>query len=75
MAEIVLRKAAIDDLNAIWKYTYEKWSEKQADKYYATIQLACNAIGKMPDVGKEYDGIIQICSVFNLENISFSIDC
>lgn len=29
-------KSAIDYLNNIWNYTYEKWSEAQADKYYST---------------------------------------
>jgi len=27
MAKVILRKEAIDDLNNIWKYTFEKWSE------------------------------------------------
>lgn len=57
MAKVILRQEAIDDLNDIWGYTFEKWSEKQADKYYATIKLACNGIGENPDVGKEYYGI------------------
>ena len=38
MAKVVLRQEAIDDLNDIWDYTFEKWSEKQADKYYATVK-------------------------------------
>jgi toxin ParE1/3/4 len=57
MAEVILRQKAIDDLNDIWSYTSDKWSAKQADKYYATIKFACNGIGKNPSVGKEYDGI------------------
>lgn len=32
MAKVVLRQEAIDDLNSIWNYTFEKWSEKQANK-------------------------------------------
>ena len=32
MAKIILRHKAIDDLNDIWKYTFEKWSAYQADK-------------------------------------------
>jgi toxin ParE1/3/4 len=59
MAKVVLRQEAIDDLNDIWDYTYEKWSEKQADKYYATIKLSCKGIGDNPDVGKEYFGVIE----------------
>ena len=57
MAKVILRQKAIDDLNNIWEYTIEKWSEKQADKYYATIKFACKEIGENPDLGKEYFGI------------------
>ena len=57
MAKVILRQKAIDDLNDIWDYTFEKWSVKQADKYYATIKLSCSGIGQNPDIGKEYDGI------------------
>ena len=57
MAKVILRQKAIDDLNSIWKYTFENWSEKQAEKYYLTIKMACNGIGKSPDIGKEYISI------------------
>lgn len=57
MAKVVLRQEAIHDLNNIWFYTFETWSEIQADKYYATIKMACNGIADNPNVGKEYDGI------------------
>ena len=57
MAKVILRQEAINDLNDIWDYTFEKWSENQADKYYATIKFACNGIGDNPNIGKEYTGI------------------
>ena len=57
MPKVILRQKAIDDLNDIWDYAFEKWSAKQADKYYTTIKLTCNGIGQNPEVGKEYDGI------------------
>ena len=57
MVEVVLRQEAIDDLNDIWDYTFEKWSETQADKYYAAIKLTCNGIAEDPSIGREYDGI------------------
>lgn len=57
MANVILRQEAIDDLNDIWAYTLEEWSEKQADKYYETLKFACLQIGKYPKLGKEYDGI------------------
>ena len=57
MAKVILRQEAIDDLNDIWIYTFDKWSEKQADRYYAALEFACMQIGKNPDLGKEYDEI------------------
>tara|TARA_R110002049_G_scaffold138450_7_gene298570 strand:+ start:754 stop:1053 length:300 start_codon:yes stop_codon:yes gene_type:complete len=57
MVEISFRQKANYDLNNIWNYTYENWSENQADKYYATIKFACKGIGENPEIGKEYDGI------------------
>ena len=30
---------AVADLSKIWKYTFEVWSEKQADKYYNGLIL------------------------------------
>ena len=57
MAKVILRQEAIDDLNDIWTYTFEEWSEKQADKYYAALEFACLQIGENPELGKEYDEI------------------
>ena len=57
MAKVILRQEAIDDLNDIWEYTFEKWSENQADKYYATIKFACKGIGENPELGKVYTEI------------------
>jgi toxin ParE1/3/4 len=57
MAKVFLRQEAIDDLNDIWDYTFEQWSENQADKYYATLKFACEKIGENPNLGKEYTEI------------------
>ena len=57
MAKVILRQEAIDDLNDIWNYTFEEWSEMQADKYYAMLKFACMQIGENPELGKEYNGI------------------
>lgn len=59
MAKVVFRQAAIDDLNNIWDYTCQQWSEQQADKYYATIKLACMGIGESPSIGRKYVGISE----------------
>ena len=57
MARVLLRQEAIDDLNDIWSYTFEEWSENQADKYYAMIKIACHGIGDNPDIGRRYTEI------------------
>ncbi len=57
MVNISFRQKAIEDLNNIWNYTYENWSEHQADRYYSTIKLDCLEIGKNPKLGKIYNGI------------------
>jgi toxin ParE1/3/4 len=57
MAKVFLRQEAIDDLNDIWDYTFEQWSENQADKNYATLKFACEKIGENPNIGKEYTEI------------------
>jgi toxin ParE1/3/4 len=57
MAKVILRQEAINDLNDIWDYTFEQWSENQADKYYSTLKFACKVIGVNPDLGREYTGI------------------
>lgn len=57
MAKVILRWAAIIDLNNIWVYTFEKWSENQADIYYGVIKFACKVIGENSHVGKEYSAI------------------
>ena len=55
MAKYLLTNKAVEDLSKIWDYTYEVWSENQADKYYELLIEACQEISKSPDIGKNYD--------------------
>lgn len=57
MAEYRLTNKAVEDLNEIWEYTYNYWSEEQADKYYNMLLNFCQAITENPDSGKSYDSI------------------
>lgn len=57
MAEFYLTKKAVEDLNKIWDYTCNKWSEEQADKYYRMLLENCQDIAGNPSLGKNYDGI------------------
>lgn len=45
------------DLNEIWEYTFQKWSIKQADKYYDLLIESFNQITVDPSCGKNYDGV------------------
>ncbi len=44
MAEYKLTNKAVDDLNRIWDYTADEWSEEQADKYYNMLLNDCKDI-------------------------------
>ena len=59
MAEFKLTNKAVEDLSTIWDYTFEVWSERQADKYYESIISNCQEIAENPHLGKKYDGITQ----------------
>lgn len=57
MASYTLTNKAVLDLSAIWEYTVDTWSERQADKYYFMLLETCQdiAIGKVS--GKNYPEI------------------
>jgi toxin ParE1/3/4 len=57
MANYVLTNKAVEDLTGIWKYTAEKWSEQQADRYYNLLLDSCQEIANNPKLGKNYNGI------------------
>jgi toxin ParE1/3/4 len=57
-------KKAVDDLTQIWHYTYDKWSENQADNYYHMLIENCREIASNPDLGKSYSGITKGLSGF-----------
>ena len=59
MGKYRISRKAIDDLSAIWEYTYEEWSEIQADKYYWMLIEACNEISDNPEIGKNYSIIAK----------------
>jgi toxin ParE1/3/4 len=57
MAKYYLTYKAVDDLTEIWNYTFDEWSEKQADKYYALLLNSCQEIAENPNFGKKYDNV------------------
>ncbi len=57
MAKYVLTHRAVEDLSEIWDYTYEVWSEAQADTYYEHLIESFEDISKNPLIGKNYSEI------------------
>ena len=58
MAKYHLTNRAVDDLAHIWNYTFEEWSEQQADKYYNLLVASCQEVATSPNLlGKRYDDI------------------
>ncbi|MDP2088359.1 MAG: type II toxin-antitoxin system RelE/ParE family toxin [Flavobacteriaceae bacterium] len=59
MAKYHLTNKAVEDLAEIWYYTYEEWSENQADKYYFLLLGSCQEIAENPNRGKKYDKVTE----------------
>jgi toxin ParE1/3/4 len=59
MPKYSLTQKAVDDLSEIWNYTYDEWSESQADKYYELLDSAFTQIAEMPNIGKYYTEIAE----------------
>ncbi|ANH80994.1 plasmid stabilization protein [Niabella ginsenosidivorans] len=59
MAYYTLSNKAVEDLSNIWaySYSYEAWSENQADKYYELLIEACRKLAENPMLGKNYEAI------------------
>lgn len=57
MAKYSLSNKAVEDLTKIWEYTFEVWSENQADKYYKYLIDCCETIAAKPNIGKSYSEI------------------
>lgn len=59
MAEFKLTNKAVEDLAQIWKYTFEVWTENQADKYYESLISNFQEIADNPGLGKRYEEITE----------------
>jgi len=59
MSKYLLTKKAVNDLTRIWNYTYDNWSEKQADKYYNQIIQFCDNLSTQAELGKKYYNLME----------------
>ena len=46
--KFVLSRKALADLDEIWEYTVERWSEQQAEKYYRLVIHASQEVANTP---------------------------
>lgn len=75
MAKYFLTNKAVFDLSEIWNYTYEMWSEEQADKYYFQLLQSCQELAENQSYGKSYPEIASSIYGYksNLHIIFYSI--
>ena len=59
MAKYRFSNKAVEDLSTIWNYTFDIWSEIQADLYYEMLINSCQEIAKNPSLGKNYEEITK----------------
>ena len=59
MTKYTLTNKAVEDLGDIWNYTFDRWSEQQADKYYQILLDSCKELAANPALGKSYEGIFK----------------
>lgn len=57
MGNYSLTNKALEDLTKIWNYTFDEWSELQADKYYFELLEACDKLSENQNWGKKYEAI------------------
>ena len=69
MYDVIFSQKSVEDLSNIWRYTANKWSIKQADKYYNILISFCKNIATNPFL-YGMKSLIN-CSELLLKNISF----
>jgi toxin ParE1/3/4 len=52
MPKYALTNQAVEDLSGIWQYTFDTWSERQADKYYSLLIDSFEEIARRPEIGR-----------------------
>ena len=59
MSKFKFTNKAVDDITLIWNYTFDNWSENQADTYYNMILQNCKEVANSPELGKNYSGVTE----------------
>ena len=57
MPEILIRPRAREDLKTIWRYSFQQWGERQADRYLQQLDNGIRSLVDLPDIGVPCDHI------------------
>ena len=57
MGKYHLTNLAVQDLSDIWNYTFDHWSERQADNYHEQLINGFESIAANQQKGRNYNGI------------------
>lgn len=57
MYKLEIRPLAKTDLIAIWRYSFDKWGEEQADKYLAQLDTGLQGLIDNPQLGQAREKI------------------
>ena len=63
-----IREEAYLDLENIWNYTFETWSQRQADKYYNDIIEAIEFVSTEPKSGKSAEHLRKGYRIFKINS-------
>ncbi|WP_419868431.1 type II toxin-antitoxin system RelE/ParE family toxin [Chryseobacterium sp. CT-SW4] len=71
-----ISKQAVIDLEKIWLYTFEIWSQEQADHYFNLLISEIEYLSKNPKSGKDYNEVRKgyFCSRVKLHFIFYRIN-
>lgn len=57
MQRIVIKPRAKADLKNIWRYSFNNWGIKKADRYMADLADAINSLASNPTIGISIDHV------------------
>ena len=57
MSKYSISEKALEDINAIWNYTAEKWSTQQANRYYNLILDEIEFVAANFETAKDFETI------------------